>query len=280
MCSRTFCKCVLTIVILLAFATAGRAQVTPTPEQIDFVSGLAKRILSKLQEEVTTLQRQQLQPAITAEQQVEGTPNNLAGQASRIAGRIECLNWLVREYPRIRVNMDQTAIQQIAALRRELAQLNQQLRNVNTQLNQATTLLNNARERRLAAERNVASKQATNMQQFTDLRYLYDMSRLSPPRFNWDTMMERITAVAREKQLTSNVTISTGAVPVTVGYQLVSGGQTFSAAKCTKCVVRLPVGNYNFWVETTGSAEPHKTAYLIFAESHSIQINQANPNTQ
>ena len=64
--------------------------------------------------------------------------------------------------------MDQNAIRQVGALRRELAQLNDQLRRVNTELNQATTTLNGARERRLAAERNAASKQGTNLQQFTD----------------------------------------------------------------------------------------------------------------
>jgi flagellar hook-associated protein FlgK len=73
--------------------------------------------------------------------------------------------------------MDQNAVQQVNALQRELFQLNQQLRNVNTLLNQATTALNDAREHRLAAERNAASKQGTNVQQFTDLRYLYDESR-------------------------------------------------------------------------------------------------------
>jgi flagellar hook-associated protein FlgK len=175
--------------------------------------------------------------------------------------------------------MDQNAVQQVNALQRELSQLNQQLRNVNTQLNQATTALNDSRERRLAAERNVATKQGTNVQQFTDLRYLYDMSRLNPPRFTWEAMMERVTAVAREKQLTSNVTISTGAAAVTVRYQPVSGGQVFSAANCTQCVVRLPVGNYNFWVETAGSAEPQRKAYLIFGESQLIQISQPIPST-
>ena len=81
-------------------------------------------------------------------------------------------------------------------------------------MNQATNALNDARERRLAAERNVAAKQGTNVQQFTDLKYLYDTSRLNPPRFTWEAMMERVTAVAREKQLTSNVTLSTGAAPL------------------------------------------------------------------
>src|SRR5687767_12429124 len=123
MTTRTFCKCTLMMVILLASATAGGAQVAPTPAQIESLWSLANRIRSKSQEEVTTLGRQQLQPAITAEQQAEGIRNNLAGQAFRLAGRIECLNWLVREYPRIRGNMDQNAVQQVNALRRELSHL-------------------------------------------------------------------------------------------------------------------------------------------------------------
>src|SRR5215212_2101836 len=280
MTSYTFCRCTLTIVIVLAFATAGRAQVAPTPEQMEFVTVVGNRIRSKSQAEITTLQVQQLQPAITAQQQAEGIRNDLTGQSSRLAGRIECMNWLVKEYPRIRGNTDQNTVQQVNSLRRELLQLNQQLANVNARLNEANTALNNARERRLAAERNVASKQGTNIQQFSDLTYLYNMWRLNPPRYTWEAMLARLTEVAREKQLTSNLTISTGAAPATISYQLISSSQVFSAANCKQCVVRLPVGNYNFWVETAGSAEPQRKAYLIFGESQSIMISQPNPTTQ
>jgi hypothetical protein len=275
MTSYTFCKCTLTSVILLAFATAVSAQVAPTPEEIQFVSVLGKRIRSKSQAEVATMQTQQLEPAITAEQQAERVRNDLVTQSFRIGGRIECLNRLLREYPRIRGNADPNITQQqINALRAELLQLNRQLAAVKAQLNPANTALNDARERRLAAERNVASKQGTNIQQFNDLRYLYDAARGNPPRFDWKALMERMTAVALEKQLTSNVTISTGAIPVTVKYQLVTGGQEFRAVNCRTCVVRVPVGKYNFWVETAGSADPQKTAKLIFDESQSIQISR------
>ena len=277
----TICRCALTIVILLAFASAGRAQVAPTTEQREFVTVLGTRIRSQSQAEVTILQAQQLQPAITAEQQAERVRNDLILQSNRIGGRIECLNWIMSEYPRIRGNTDPNiAQQQLNSWRRDLALLTQQLGTVNTQLNAANIGLNNARERRLAAERIVASKQGTNIQQLNDLSYLYNAAGGTSPRFTWQGLMERVTAVALEKQLASNVTISTGAAPVTVRYQLVSGGEVFSARNCRQCVVRIPVGNYNFWSETTGSNESQKTAYLIFRESHSIQITPTNPSTQ
>lgn len=277
----TICRCALTIVILLGFASAGRAQVAPTTEQREFVTVLGTRIRSQSQAEVTILQAQQLQPAITAEQQAERVRNDLILQSNRITGRIECLNWIMSEYPRIRGNTDPNiAQQQINSWRRDLALLTQQLGTVNTQLNAANIGLNNARERRLAAERIVASKQGTNIQQLNDLSYLYNAAGGTSPRFTWQGLMERVTAVALEKQLASNVTISTGAAPVTVRYQLVSGGEVFFARNCRQCVVRIPVGNYNFWSETTASNESQKTAYLIFRESHSIQITPANSSTQ
>lgn len=273
----TFGKFALAIVILLAFATAGRAQVAPTQEQLRFVSVLGGRIESKSQEEIKTLQEGQLEKAIKAEQQAKLVSRNLTGQACGLAARIEFLSWLVREYPRMRGNMDQNTMQRVNAWQAEVTELKSKLHDVNTKLKKATTALKDARERRLAEERNVAFRQAANKQQLTDLRYLYDMSQLSPPRFRWETMMERITAVAREKKLTSNVTISTGVAPVTVRYQLVSGGPVSPPTNCRQCVLNIPVGYYNFWVETPGSGAPQKTAYYIFREKDTIP-SQPNPN--
>jgi len=266
---RRHARLLLPIVVVLAFASAARAQVAPTPEQKQFITVLVNRIRSKSPDEVTALQRQRLQPAMTAEQQAERDRDGLSTQYVGLVGRIDCLNWMIT---RLRGRTDAPTVQLVNALRLEAFQLNQQLRTVNAQLNRANTALNNAREVRLAAERIVASKQGTNIQQLGDLEYLYDAVRATPPTFSWQAMMDRVTAIAREKQLVSNLTIATGATPVTVRYQLVGSTQVLTAANCRQCSVRLPVGNYNFWVDCASPTGPQRRAYLIYGESQTIQV--------
>jgi hypothetical protein len=276
----TIGKFVLAIVILLSFAAAGRAQVVPTPEQLEFVRTVGNRIRSTSQAEVARLRTQQLQPAITAEQQFEQMRSDLTSHVSRLTARIECLNWLVRNYRQIREGADRNTVQQVNSWQRDVLQLNRRLAEVNNRLRAATTQLIGARERRLAVERIIASTDARNLQQFRDLTHLLNVWRLNPPRYTWEGMRDRITEVASEKKLTSSVTILAGAAPVTVKYQLVSGGEEYSAARCTRCVIRPSVGHYNFWVETPGGAEPQKREYFISQESHSIQLRQTTQNNR
>jgi hypothetical protein len=269
----TVSKLALAIMMLPGFASAGHAQVAPTPEQVDFVKVVGKRIRAALQADIATSKTQELEPAITAEQQLARTWTDLFGQASRLDARIKCLDWYLQQR---RANADRDTMQQIDSWRRELFQLNSQFANLNDRLKAASAGFKAARERRLAAERVVASKEGTNQQQLKDLTYLLNMWLLNPPQYTWEAMRDHVTEIAREKQLTSNVTVSAGTSPVTLKYQLVSGGPVFSAASCTRCVIRPAVGHYNFWVETAGTAGAQKTAYFISGESHSIQIGQTS----
>ena len=273
----TICKFALAIVILLAVATPGRAQVAPTHEELARV--LRDRIHTLTQAEVATL-RTKLQSAVKAEQQAEGIRMDRAGEVCRLIARREFLDWLAREYPRMRGNMDQGTMQQVNSWQREIQRLNAELPKFNERLKSATTAWNDARARRLQVERAVASKESKNLQQFSELTNLYNMWRLNPPRVTREAMMGRLTEVAREKNLTSNVTVSAGAAPVTVRYQLVNGGQIYSSSPCTQCLIRPPVGYYNFWIESRGAAAPPKTAHFIFRESHSIQLSEPNPSSR
>ena len=270
----SFGKGMLFILIVLIGSAAVHAQPARTPLQDEFVTVLGGRIRSASEAEVATLRTQQLDPAVAAEQQTEVIWCSLAEQVVIFRDRIACSNALIANYPRIRGNMDQIAVQQVNALRREVAQNIQQLNNLNAQLTTAATAFNDARTRRLAAERMVASKQGANLQLISDFNHLYNMWQLNPPRYTWEAMSARLIEIGREKQLTGIVTVTTGNVPVTVRYQPVPGGNIQSAGSCTRCNVRLSIGYYYFWVERPGTPEPQRKGFMVFRETDSIDLSR------
>ncbi len=264
----------LTILSILCSAIIASCQVSPTSEQLQFVNILGGRIRSKCDAEVAGLKTQQLNPAIALEAQTEATRSGLAQQTAKLAGRIEAQSWLVTEYPQIRGTMDKVGNQQLNFLRSELRSSNQSFAALQIQLTAANNAATEARARRVKIEETIASKQGESAQLIKDLNDLYKTWRLSPPQYSWEAMLERLTQVAHEKQIKSNVTVSTGTTPVTVRYQLGSAGQIFSAPGCVRCVLSVDVGNYNFWIDKGRATESEKKPLLVFQETQTIDMSQ------
>ena len=258
--------------LLLLLTTAISGQAPPTPGQLDTLRVIEGRIRSNSDAEVATLRTQQLVQAQVFEQRTELRRNGLAEEIAQVTGRIEILNLLLQDFSRIRGNMDQVGVQLRASYQRQLDLANQQLRTLRQQLIGATTDLSTARQRRLDVEKVLVSKQAKNTQLLDDLGNLLRTWQQAPARCTGEAVRDRYIEVARSRQLGSRVTITTGSVPVTVRYRLVSGGQISSRANCTQCVITLPVGYYNFWVDRTGLTTPQTREFLVFQDNHTLDL--------
>ena len=247
------CRCALTIISLLSLVTAPSAQTAPTPQRLEFVRVLVGRIRSAGDAELARLKTQQVNTG-----QSELTWLNYSKQATQLEDRIACL--------RSGATRDRAVVQQVNLLQRQLFDLN-------NRLTLALTNLRTARQNQLNAERAIATKDGQNNQLAKDLDRLQAMWELQP-QSNWPTIMKHLLEVASEKQLKSSVTILAGTVPVDVKYRLVNGGPVFSKPRCTHCVLILPVGYYNFWINRGGPAAPTPRAEMLFKDGHSIDLSQ------
>jgi hypothetical protein len=256
----TACQCAVAIVFLLVVAAPGFAQSAPTPEQLELVKVLGARVRAASEAEVAS-RNAELPSLIAREKKLEDDSIQLERQIAQLTGRIEALSSVAANCPAMRAFIVQAESQANQASKDRLAQLKK-----------AYDDLNAARGRRLEAEKAAVLQQGRISQLFNDLEYLYKLGHLDPPQYSWQAMMDYMTKIARQQQLKSKIMISVGAVKPPIKYQLVTGGQIYSAASCAPCSV--DPGNYKFWVDKPGAPDSSKKSYLVFRETQSIDLNQ------